>query len=270
MKTLMYLTFLCFLFGCILPYEAEIDESPDLLSVEGSLIKGKSVQSVLISRTTSVSYSEFHPVRDCRVVLLDDQGNEFVYAEEGEGRYNLRISDEDLVFDRRYKLQILTPKGEQYTSAYEQLTEGAVVDTVYYRIDEKLDNLTGEQTSGLQFYIDVKAADDLSRYFRWNLEETFEFTSIAPVTFYLTIDSVIFPQNKFEVFRCWKTNEVKRLFLSNTVNLTVNEKKMVPLNYVSTQTDRLKIKYSLLVRQYTLSEGAYHYWQKNKNETQES
>ena len=270
MLHIWFLLPLCFFRGCIIPYEPDIGESADLVSIEGSIIKGQPVQSVLIARTTTVSYSKFHPMEDCRVVLQDDHENEYVYQEEGGGRYNLELPGDALVFGRKYRLQVTTPSGEQYGSRFEELREGAVVDTVYYQVEEKLDNLTGEETFGLQFYIDLKASDSISRYFRWNLEETYEYTSIAPVTYYLTGDSVIFPQDPFEVYRCWKTLKVNQLFLSNTVNLTLNEKKRIPLNYVSTQTDRLKYKYSLLVWQYTLSEGAYNYWQKKKNETQES
>ena len=259
--------------ACIEPYLPRIDEDVDLVSVEGSIVKGEEVQTLVIAKATSLVYPQYQLVKGCKAFVIDDQGKEFAYTENGEGKYEVRIADEDLVFNRQYKLKFTTPKGDEYESDWETLSSGAEVDTVYYQVEDMIDNLTGEDLRGVQFYIDLKAPDARSRYFRWNLEETYEYTSVAPVTYYLTGDddtAIIFPQNIWEVYRCWRTAPIHKLFLASTVNLVVNEKKRIPLNYVSTETERLKIKYSLFVRQYTLTEAAYDYWLKNKNDTQES
>jgi len=262
-----------FIQGCIVPYEAEIDEEYSLVSIEGSLIKGSQENTLVISRTSSLGYPEYKPIEGCLVSVVDDLNTQSFYSEDGNGRYTLEIPDEQLVFGRQYKLQIVTPEGKLYESEYETLIHGAEVDTVYYQMEDTYDKIANMDLNGVQFYIDLKAEDSISRYFRWIMEETYEITSIAPITYFLTGDEQepvgSFP-TEYELFRCWKTETVKRLFLSNTINLVVNEKKRIPLNYVSTESERLKIKYSLLVKQFTLSEGAYSYWQKAKNETQDA
>jgi hypothetical protein len=65
-------------------------------------------------------------------------------------------------------------------------------------------------------------------------------------------------------------DRVPGTFVSNTINLTVNEKKKIPLNFVSNRTDRLKIMYSLLIEQYAISEGAYKYWKQHNVAIEES
>ena len=67
-------------------------------------------------------------------------------------------------------------------------------------------------------------------------------------------------QDKDALFYCWTTREVIGLYSANTLNLLRNEKKKIPLNNVDGTTQRLSVKYSLLVRQYALNEGAYNYW----------
>lgn len=260
-----------FVNSCIVPFDAETDEEYDLVSIEGSLIKGKEEHKITISRTTSLDEQKFKPITGCDISLIDNLENQYYYFENLDGTYSLKIDDDLLVFNRQYKIRIITPDGKRYESQSELLIRGAEVDSVYYRMEDKYDKITNKNLFGVQFYVDLKAADSLSSYYRWNLEETYEITSIAPISYYYTGDEnqpIARPETSIEFYRCWKTAKVRELFLSNTINLLVNEKKQIPLSLVSTETDRLKIKYSLLVSQYALSEGAYNYWSKLRNETQ--
>ncbi len=269
----LFLAFIPALNSCIEPYDPGIEEETDMIAIDASLIKGQDLQTVVISEVSPLIYPQYFTVKGCEVIVKDDLDNSFVYNENQDGTYSLAIPDEQLVLNRKYKLEITTPSGEKYESAFEKLYGGAPVDTIYYEIQEKFDKFEEKNLLGLQLYLDIKAPDTVSRYYRWNLAETYEYTSVAPVSFYFTDDvdvPIVYPADKNEVFRCWKTNDIQSLFLSNTVNLTLNEKKRIPLNYVTTASDKLEIKYSLFVRQYTLNEGAYYYWLENKNATQES
>jgi len=260
--------------ACIEPYDAEIDGLTELISIEGSIIKGDPLQHVVISTTTSVLEKEFKPLRGCEVIVLDELNNEFIFAENFMGTYSLTINDDLLVNNRKYKLMITTPTGDKYESQYETINSTNEIDTVYYEIEKKIETFSNEEFNGLQFYIDVKASDSISRYFRWNLTETYEYTTTGFISYINRMEDEEFekyiPPDKWKVYRCWVSKEVPGIYVSNTINLTVNEKKKIPLQYVSTLTNRLKIKYSLLVSQYTLNEGAYNYWQQNKIATEES
>ena len=274
-KKVIFVLLCCILLAsaCISPYEAEINESVTLITIEGRIVKGEEIQTVRVSMTSPLDNPEFEQLKECKVVVIDEFDNEFEYTENENGTYSVNIPEDQLVYNRTYSLHVTTPDGNMYASDFEELKNGANVDTVYYKVENRIDNISGEDLSGVQFYIDLKASDTLSRYYRWKLYETYEYTSTSPITYYLTgrpDPPEIYPDDQLVFYRCWKTLPVKKLFSSNTVNLLVNEKKHIPLNFVSSQSDRLSIKYSLLVEQYTLSEGAYSYWHKNKIETQES
>jgi hypothetical protein len=43
----------------------------------------------------------------------------------------------------------------------------------------------------------------------------------------------------------------------------VNEKKKIPLSYISGESEKLNVKYSILVKQFALSDGAFDFWNKN-------
>lgn len=273
----VYCLFLVLTFSvnaCIEPYEAEIEEETELISIEGSIIKGDSLQHIVITTTTPLINPEFKPVRGCDVKVVDEFNNEFIFKENEKGTYSSAIANNLLVSNRQYKLIISTPNGDKYESLYETLNSSAAVDTVYYDIENKIETFTGEETEGIQFYIDIEAPDTISRYFRWNLTESYEYTTTGPISYIYRIkDGELVkdtPADIWAVYRCWISEKIPRIFLANTINLTINKKKKIPLHYVSTKTDRLKIKYTLLVNQYTMNERAYNYWQQNKIATEES
>lgn len=258
--------------SCISPYESDIESEPELISIDCSLIKGEEEQTVQVSKTASLLYSRIIPVGGCNVSLLDEFDNQYSYTEKMKGTYSANIPDEELILGRHYKIRVITGEGDVYESDYEMLNNGVEVDSVYFAVEDRVDVETGEPYSGIQFYLDVKAQDEESRYFRWRLEETFEYTSFGPISYYYMDEShtPVLPEDPWALFRCWKRGEVEGLFQSSNMNLTQNEKKRIPLQYVSDQTERLRIKYSLLVNQYTLNKNAYDYFEQNRIATEES
>jgi hypothetical protein len=53
--------------------------------------------------------------------------------------------------------------------------------------------------------------------------------------------------------------------IKNTSVLDQDKIEQFPLLFISNQTDRLELKYSLLVNQYSLNEDEYLYWEKLQN-----
>ena len=129
--------------SCVDSYVAEVDDEPELISIEGSLIKGNEVQFVAVSKTVSLDYPSFIAVRGCLVSIIDDQETEFVYKERNDGTYSATFSDEQLVIGRGYKLRVVTSEGLLYESEYETLNGGVEVDSFYYDIEDGVDQTTG-------------------------------------------------------------------------------------------------------------------------------
>jgi hypothetical protein len=261
--------------SCIEPYDSGIEEQVNLISVDGSLVKGDSLQTVIISRTTTLINPRWWPVRNCSVVIVDELGNEFIMDEKEDGIYQCHIEEEQLVDHRKYRLLIDNPFGDSYVSDFEELLPAVSVDSVYYELDSSVDPFTGLESKGAQFYLDLLANDSTSRFFRWKLKETWEYTMVEPITFYYDYNKrneleVIVPDNEYELYRCWRTEAISNLYLTTTKNLAENSKKKIPLHFVSDQTDRLRLKYSVHVRQYPISEAAFKYWDLNRASLQES
>jgi len=86
--------------ACIEPYEADINGDVELISIEGSIIKGNPAQHVSISTTTSLLEKEFKPIRGCEVKVVDDLNNEFLFEENTIGKYESVIADNNLVYNK--------------------------------------------------------------------------------------------------------------------------------------------------------------------------
>ena len=59
---------------------------------------------------------------------------------------------------------------------------------------------------------------------------------------------------------CWRTRKRKEIITATTENLSEPKMFKMPLQFISTATKELSVKYSLLVKQYTLSADSYDYW----------
>lgn len=257
--------------GCQFPYEATIDEKVGILSIDGSIVKGESIQTITISRSTSFYAPEFELVSDCEVLVIDELGTEFMFTETSVGVYTRHITDDQLVYDRNYKARISTPEGKVYESHFETILRGAPVDSVYFESDIKNSGFENE-VSGLQFYIDIVGDESDSKYYRWKLTETWQYNSLAVVEYiYLNkYFDTAYPDSYMDFFTCWNTLLLPGLYSASTVNLVDNTIKKVPLHFVPPNTGRISIKYSLLIEQYSLTTAAYEYWNRTRIETEES
>jgi hypothetical protein len=276
LKISFYVGFIALAFSpltsCIDKFDPDVNEYVNLLVINGSIIKGDSIQIVSISRTSPIDNPENIPVSGCMVKVIKENGQTFDFEETIVGTYQADIPCAELQFNSRYKLQVVSSDGNMYESDFDQLYESSPVDEVYHQ-NEPNQTSSNYSANGLQFYVDLKAPEGATKNYRWKMEETWEYHSpyIIYGEYSFSLSKIIVDQNPARDKQvCWLTGDVYGLYSSSTQNLTVNEKKKIPLNYVDGDDQRLLYGYSLLIKQYALSDAAYIYWNKNKVETQES
>jgi hypothetical protein len=257
--------------SCIKPYEPVI-ESADAVKfvVSGQVNKGDSIQRITVSTTSPVSNPRKIPVAGCTVKIVDDKGNSFPAADMQDGNYEAVIPESRLAAGSSFMVDILVPDGSHLVSGFEQLYSCPEVDTVYYVLAELPANNPLIVTRGIQFYTNLNAENSDSRYFRWDITETWEFKAVYPIEWYYNGHvNHIFPPD-FSRKVCWNTAMVKNVFTLATKNLVQNKYDRFPLHFVdNVSSSRLKYGFSLLFRQYSLSQTAYEYWEKlrvNSNE----
>jgi len=250
--------------SCIKSYEPVI-ESKDAVKyvVSGQVVKGDTVQHIKVSLTSPINNPSYIGVSGCQILVSDDKGNSYETADLNNGNYSFIIPENHLTYGTSFMVNILTPEGVNIASDFDQLNECPPVDSVFYTVKEIPTTDPKIFIKGIQFYLDLNAENVSSHYYRWEAEETFEYHMTWPIEWYYdgTVHHVFPPDYSRSV--CWQTLLVNKIFTLSTASLDQNKYKALPLHFVNNYSSaRLVYGYSLLVRQYALSEAAYSYWEK--------
>jgi hypothetical protein len=226
--------------------------------VDGGITNQTGPHIVRLSLSTSVSDPVFTPVVDAEVQVLDNTGVSYQLNETAPGIYTT-APDVAGIPGRSYKVLIATSDGKDYASDFELLQIPIEIDTVYHAIITKQDPGYMYDLYGYQFYADTKEAGEANNYLKWNLEATFQYQSDYTIRWYFDGELHWF-HGPDSLFNCWTTNTINTIYTSSTNSLTQPMIKKYPLNFVSTETRQLSVRYSLFVEQFTISKNAFEYW----------
>ncbi len=266
-----------FALSCISPFEPNYKGEDNLLVVDGSLIKGVETQVIKISRSSSIVHPKYQnvkyqPEKNCQVKIMDDSGNEFFFKEELPGEYVASINDEFLNYGTQYKLIFSIPGGGNYESGYQKLLKTAPIDSFYSIKENHYDPLMNQENiEGLQFYVDLDAPDDASKYYKWQIEETWENHASHKIDGIWDGSTIRFYNPPSDtLYYCWETKTVDGIYTASTTNLSQNVIKKIPLHFKLSSSKTLIFKYCATVKQFALNKEAYDYWHTKEIELTES
>lgn len=227
--------------------------------ITGEINDIEGYQYITISMTSPIDKPNFLPLTDCIVEVHDDKDNKFIFSEFEDGKYRSYINGNFLVPGTSYKVRIETPAGETIESDYDQMPVCPNIDNVYYeRVDLPTSN-PNEFVNGVQFYVDVKGSENDSRFYRWEIVETYEYHSFYPIQIYYDgrLNKI---EPDYSKYYCYQTQPVKNIYTVNTSSLLNNNYKKLPLHFVDNKTQKLQHQYSIEITQLALSNEAYTYW----------
>lgn len=269
---LLAVIIITFLTGCIKPFEPEIDESVVCLNIDGSIIKGEEEQKIVISRSTSLKERKFDPVYGCTVYVIDNLGNRFDFHDTVPGIYTAKIEDAFLATGKSFQLHVIDFMERKYESDFVTIHENQPVDSLTRIFENKFTTELGTETDRYQFYIELKASESAAEFYRWIVDETWEHHSKYLLDYYFEPEdkSIISIAIRDSLFVCYDQDTTKELYLSTTMFMQKNQKKKIPLHYISLPSIKLSVKYSCMVHQYSLGEDAYNYWNHKRIDLMES
>lgn len=262
--TFLFITLLCG--SCIEPFQPEINETQETLVIYGVVTDQPGLYQVTISRSAPYNDPSFKPLSGCVVRVEDELGNMVVYEESMPGIYETYLEASFLAVHKAYSLFVNTPGGKEYQSSYDTLLPCPVIDTIFFEVESKGTSDPEVTRYGIQFYSGLTGSDEASRNFRWQLEETWEYQSASRANLYWDGGPLI-PVLADSINTCYMTQPVHGLYSASTGHLTENKLTRNKLIYVSDETPRLRLRYSLLVKQQSLSREVFEYWEKMKSQT---
>lgn len=250
----------------------ELDFIPGLM-IDASITPDEGEQEIVISLSSSPDHPEFIPVSGCKVTVEDDNGNNFSFPESDQSGHYRGIFDGQLVIiGSKYRLSVITPQGKSYLSSFEELMPCPQVDSVYYEMEFRPTTDSKVNEDGLQFLLDFKGNEHDGHFFRWQVVETYEYHSTFPLDKWRD-DNLVYhdlPKPDYSNFICYKTTNLGNIFVLSTEGFSSNNYKRFRLHFVNNLTQRLQHRYSILVKQYSVSKGAYQYWENLRKNNQES
>lgn len=250
---IVFLLFTLFLTSCISQFIPQTNESKELLIVEGLITDQPGTNSIILTKSMPLGQkSDANPVSGCSVMVSDDQGLRVVFTETSPGVYTAP-SDFHGEAGRFYTLDIQAGAASgrlSYKSYPVEMKPVPPIDSIYYeKVTVQEQSAFTIETEGCQIYLNAQDPTNQCKFYRWEYIETWQIE--IPYTV----------PNKI----CWLTSNSSAINVKSTSALAENKVNKYPLDFITTATDRLNLKYSILVKQYSLNEDEFYYWEKLQN-----
>ncbi|MDY0302631.1 MAG: DUF4249 family protein [Candidatus Moranbacteria bacterium] len=247
--------------GCIENYNPkDIVDYPNNYVVYGRVTDDSDYHLIQVSQTSSLNDPQLHPVLSCEVIIVDSNNNIFTTdSTTRSGEYYVKINRSLISPGNAYKVEVHTPSGVIIESAFDTLRPCPDIQDINYKRVDKPTHNPDSPERGVQFTIDVIANNSYGRFYRWELEETFEYTADYPITFYYngTVNTVL-PED-FSLYYCWQTKPISDFFQLSTKHLANNTYHDFDLHFVNNRSQRLLHLYSILIYQSSIGEDQFNF-----------
>jgi len=236
--------------GCTSQFFPDFDENQDLLVVDGMITDQNSVNRIKLSRSTPVGKPLVRKrVGGAIVTITDENGIVQNLREFPAGTY----STDSLKFrgrvGGRYALGVKI-NNVNYETDLIEMKPVPPVDSLYYeKVVINASDDINDVDEGCKIYLDSRDPSGKCLFFRWDYTETWEYHIPYPVT------------NRI----CWVYGQSEEVLVKNTSLYSQARVTKYPVLFISNNTDKLKVKYSILVNQYSLNEQEFDFWEKVEN-----
>ena len=256
--------------SCVEPFEPVLDESEEVMVISGMITDQPGLHSVTVSISSSYKLPVFQGLDFCTVAVENLDGDMVHYTNTGEGSYEANLPDSFLEVGDAARLQVITPDDRVYLSSYDTILSCPELDSVYWELGYQETPDPDFTRPGIQFYLDMTGKVSDSKNIIWQVDETWEYWAslIGNYRMWSWGNTEEFRSNV--IFKCWKRFPLDHVFIASTRSQSANEIRKLPLNFVSNDTDRLSVTYSINVKQQSLSTAAYDYWQRMNDQAVES
>jgi hypothetical protein len=249
--------FMFFLSSCIVKYVPESTETEELVVIEGLITDQPGISTIKLTKSQPLWKNLYpKPLTGCIVSISDDLGQTYILKEK-KAAFGIYITDSASfrgVPGRLYTLHIRTTK-EDINLTYESLPMKMIpvppIDSIYY--EKKTFTQSIRPVEGCNIYLNSGDPSNKCRFYRWEYSETWEFH--LPFNFSNNV--------------CWISNNPAEILIKNASLLADASIIRHPVLSITNPIDRLSVKYSILVKQFSLNEDEYLYWERLKNTSEQ-
>ncbi|SIT86413.1 DUF4249 domain-containing protein [Pontibacter indicus] len=244
--------------GCVEPYFPEVKESTSNFLVVNGFLNANGRTSIQLLRSQSLNETEAPPAEESATVVVESEnGERYGLHETGYGTYthpNLQLST-----DTKYRLYIRTKNGNEYASDFVEVKTSPVIEDVNWKAED------GE----VKIYVSSQDLNNKTHYYKWEYEQTWQFrTAFYSVFIYENGQIRQRLPDDSPIYVCWKSENSTRVEIGSSVKLSEDRISNYRLLSIPYNSEKVSMKYSILVKQYALTREAYEYLEMLKKNTE--
>jgi hypothetical protein len=261
MKRLVYLSAIGVIimgFGCRKAFNPVVDQTDvSILVVEGMINTGTDSTIIRLSRTVPVgNKTTASPEIKAVVTIENAQATLLTLTEAPKGLYV--APPKTLDNTKQYRVRIRTTNGKVYLSDLVDAKVTPPIDSVGYLIkDDKL-----------QIYANTHDPTDKTRYYRYSFRETWQFEANYRSVFISNGKQIVARTAAQQIFTCFSTDTSAYTLINSTAALSQDVAFRVPVTNIDATSEKISVKYSILLRQQGLTKDAYAFYENLKKNTE--
>jgi len=268
--------FILLLNSCIQSFFPDLneDDSEPFLVVEGLITDEKGPFKVHLTKSGPVDQLYYNePVTGADVMIVDNNGNSWQLIDNQNGWYETEDKNLKGISGTTYMLKIGDTEGNNFESVPELMQEVPDIDSVYFEEVKhvRFENGLTYEDNWLNILLDTHDPAGKTMYWLWKFEETWEICMLnyvhvlhgaidSPDKFYR--DEVVEIDPEKEV--CWVTLPSKSVIIESTAASMESAIKGFVIQSLGPDEDKLHIRYSIFIKQYSLNKELYNYWEQLK------
>ena len=258
-KTHVWLGFaLLVLTACTEPFSPELKESDQMLVVDGIVTDDPGPYIVKLSYSGIANEA----VPNADVFIVEQDGDRYPLAEHSPGEYRSDPLALRGQVGKSYRLEFTLESGGEYETPFQELLDNPGVDTITAEAQLRYFDDIQREVNGYEFQITSNSSENRDHFYFWQMSATYKYAA-EYITYFIFSDSLIpvAEPDQYNYFYCWRRDPNNPMAAGSTRGL--QQKKIIrkPLLFVPGDDNKLSLRYSLLVRQYSISEQSYEFWE---------
>jgi hypothetical protein len=247
--------------ACVEPLDLKSVSYKNVLVVDGLITNAQRPSQIKLSRTSLLDERKFIPEKGANVIVERQSGSQIQFTEVKPGIYeSFGFSG---VVGEGYTLLVTTSHGHEYKS------QQVVLNNV-----PPIGNIQAEFVTtpkrGIKITVDTEDPQNKTHRYRWDYVETYEVQTPFPSNYVVLPGTDEATWRYDRVDQCWASDTLRDVLIKTTSAQDHDEVVAFPLRFIPEDSYIFRIKYSMYVQQFALSEEAFNYWEtvRTFNETQ--
>jgi Domain of unknown function (DUF4249) len=257
--TLIILVF-TFSISCIEEYDYSSEAYEKVLAIQGIVTDNYESTEVILSRSLHLSEESFIVESDAIVYVTDNNGDIIIFTETEPGVYKPSDINFSGVLNNEYFLTVQTKDGSEYISDIVTLNAVPEIDSLYHVYNEIYSFEEERYIKGIDICVDTHWDEENEYFLRWDYIET--------IKFWQKWESKDIPNAPYE--ECWQTKYSKNVVVEETSLFENNRIVKYPVIHFDEYDYEPHYGYSVLIRQHTINESVYKFWEMVKENTEDN